>query len=272
MKKSQRRDAVRCEKFYFRKDILSGEWCRQISEPRSVHRRVKQSILAESCSKDDFAIQNSHILGHETWSTAVEIFYWPEDYPLGRAKLGDSPTQADTPRPALGPPSRIIVPEPPKPAKGPLTTLSRHWLITWPGARDRVARLFCALVSPHTISRWNSFQRILSVLRFSESSPPVAEQCCAVCKDCDKEYTEMSVNEIINGKVCNCAQFRLSWLCRKTPCMAHCSTAHFSISGRRISWIRSSDKGIPEWHWWRGYWYILHYSAVPQLHQQTSFR
>ena len=36
---------------------------------------------------------------------------------------------------------------------------------------------------------------------FVESSPPLAEQCCAVCKDCDKEYTEMTVNEIINGKV-----------------------------------------------------------------------
>ena len=42
---------------------------------------------------------------------------------------------------------------------------------------------------------------LLFIFCVLDNSPPLAEQCCAVCKDCDKEYTEMTVNEIINGKV-----------------------------------------------------------------------
>ena len=42
---------------------------------------------------------------------------------------------------------------------------------------------------------------LLLIFCVLDNSPPLAEQCCAVCKDCDKEYTEMTVNEIINGKV-----------------------------------------------------------------------
>ena len=49
---------------------------------------------------------------------------------------------------------------------------------------------------------------VLLIFCVLDNSPPLAEQCCAVCKDCDKEYTEMTVNEIINGKVSECGIYR----------------------------------------------------------------
>ena len=50
---------------------------------------------------------------------------------------------------------------------------------------------------------------LLLIFCVLDNSPPLAEQCCAVCKDCDKEYTEMTVNEIINGKVSECGIYHL---------------------------------------------------------------
>ncbi len=39
---------------------------------------------------------------------------------------------------------------------------------------------------------------------FTENSPPVAEECCGKkCDPDDCQYAEMTVNEIINGKVGN---------------------------------------------------------------------
>ena len=51
---------------------------------------------------------------------------------------------------------------------------------------------------------------LLLIFCVLDNSPPLAEQCCAVCKDCDKEYTEMTVNEIINGKVSEYGIYRKS--------------------------------------------------------------
>ena len=52
--------------------------------------------------------------------------------------------------------------------------------------------------------------KYISVFLFVESSPPEAEEACSdCCQGCPAEYTQFTVDEIINGKVRNVFLFFL---------------------------------------------------------------
>lgn len=99
-------------------------------------------------------------------------------------------------------------------------------------------------------------------------SPPEANKCCkgtTNLKECDI-YTQLTISEIINGKVCLSLTFDFNTHIPVKTIVAH---SCLFVSGGRVPRANTADQQLPERHG-RGRWHPLHDPAVFEVHSKES--